>query len=305
MSEKPATNRDEIIVKKVKKGGHGGHHGGAWKVAYADFVTAMMAFFLLLWLLGATTEDQRKGIADYFAPAPPSLSSGGSGGMLGGLSFAPGARRSASSAATVVVALRAPDADAKAPGQAGGQGESKAGSSALEKLRAEEEQEAFEQAQAALLQAIEESPELHELSDNILVDMTPEGMRIQIVDRSGGSMFASGSAKMPGRTQQLIKQIAKAISKLPNKISISGHTDATPFQTQSGYGNWELSSDRANASRRALVAGGITPNRIIRVTGKADTDPLVPEDPFVAQNRRISVVLIREAPVLPPSLQKK
>ena len=314
MSEKPATNRDEIIVKKVKKGGHGGHHGGAWKVAYADFVTAMMAFFLLLWLLGATTEDQRKGIADYFAPAPPSLSSGGSGGMLGGLSFAPGARRSASSAATVVVALRAPDADAKAPGQAGGQGESKAGSSALEKLRAEEEQEAFEQAQAALLQAIEESPELHELSDNILVDMTPEGMRIQIVDRSGGSMFASGSAKMPGRTQQLIKQIAKAISKLPNKISISGRDalpdpkrvrQLTPFQTQSGYGNWELSSDRANASRRALVAGGITPNRIIRVTGKADTDPLVPEDPFVAQNRRISVVLIREAPVLPPSLQKK
>ena len=181
--------------------------------------------------------------------------------------------------------------------------QSKAGSSALEKLRAEEEQEAFEQAQAALLQAIEESPELHELSDNILVDMTPEGMRIQIVDQEGGSMFASGSAEMAPRTRKLLEQIAQVVTKLPNKISVSGHTDAQQFGGAGGYSNWELSSDRANASRRGLIQGGLTPDRFVEVTGKAAQEPLMEEDPFAPQNRRISLILLREAPVLPPELQ--
>ena len=298
MSDSLGRNEGTIIVKKVV-GGHDGHHGGAWKVAYADFVTAMMAFFLLLWLLNATTEEQKRGISEYFTPASVSLSTGGAGGMLGGQSISPGASVSATSSAPVIVTITSPPPPAitetveKDPNE-----------EALEKFKAEQEQASFEEAQDALQQALQEDPELAGLKDNLVVDMTPEGMRIQILDKEGAGMFASGSATLKPQTRKLFEKVAQAIEKLPNKLSISGHTDSTPFN-RGDYSNWELSSDRAHASRRALADSGLGGDRFARVTGKADIEPLNLEDPFQPENRRISIILLREAPVLPPELQKK
>jgi chemotaxis protein MotB len=283
-------NQPIIINKKVKKGGDHGHHGGAWKVAYADFVTAMMAFFLLLWLLSTTTVEQRSGIADYFTPTT-SLRSGesGAGGILGGQTLSDsGAKIGEGGTPSVVVELTPPGSrDAKEKD--------------IEELAAKREQESFEDALQALNKAITDSPELSDLKDNIQVDMTSEGMRIQIVDREGGALFRAGSAEMNARTRQLIGQIAKVVATLPNNISISGHTDSNPF-SRGDYSNWELSSDRANASRRQLVSSGIDPTRIVQVVGKADQEPLVEEDPFLPENRRVSIFLRRTSAVLPPGL---
>ncbi|MSP20733.1 MAG: hypothetical protein EXQ93_04270 [Alphaproteobacteria bacterium] len=151
--------------------------------------------------------------------------------------------------------------------------------------------------------ALDANPQLAQVKDNIVVDMTPEGMRIQLIDKQGGSLFPSGSFAMPERTRQLINQIAQVVQTLPNNISVSGHTDASPFQRADGYGNWDLSTDRANASRRALTQAGISTDRISQVVGKADTDPLDAADPFKPESRRISIVLLRQAPVLPPNLR--
>ena len=283
-----------IIIKRIKKGGHGGHHGGSWKVAYADFVTAMMAFFLLLWLLAATTEEQKRGIAEYFTPESFSVSSpGADSGVLSGEGVTgEGTSKAASRAPSVVIQL--------VPTQPSG---AEATEDDIEELMRQREEEVFEEAQEAIRQAINADPTLAELADQLLMDMTPEGMRIQIVDQEGGSMFPSGSAQMKPRTRALLGQIAQVINELPNRVAISGHTDATPFQTEGGYTNWELSSDRANAARRALVDSGIPLERIALVTGKADTEPFDASDPFLPTNRRISIVLRRATSVLPESLR--
>jgi chemotaxis protein MotB len=284
-----------VIIKKVKKGGHAAHHGGAWKVAYADFVTAMMAFFLLLWLLNVTTDVQKKGIADYFAPASLSRSESGAGGILGGQTLIDqGNRVSSSGVPTVVVAITPPpgrksEETQKEPDEA----DIKKGA---EKILGEREQKAFKEAEQALHQAIDDVPELADLKRHLIVDMTPEGLRIQIVDQQNQSMFPTGSSQMTDRTKLLLQKIAQVVNKLPNKVSITGHTDATPYRTETGYGNWELSSDRANASRRALLDSGLKTERITQVVGKAEQDPLFPKDVFNASNRRISIVLLRDAP---------
>ncbi len=290
-----------IIIKKVVKGGHG-HHGGAWKVAYADFVTAMMAFFLLLWLLNATTDDQKKGIADYFTPATVSKSKSGAGGVLGGMTVSsPGAMQSRASVPSFSVKLK------PTSGASAGDADDDAGSTSDEEFKelteeeikevlAQREEEMFGKAEKELRQAIQETPELRELEKNLLVDRTPDGLRIQIVDQEGRPMFPLGSAKMFEQTRKLMEKISQVVAKLPNKISISGHTDAKPYRgSKAGHGNWELSTGRALASRRVIVGGGLSIKRITKVVGKADTDPLVPEDPNSARNRRISVVLLREA----------
>ena len=284
-----------IIVKRVKKV-EGGHHGGAWKVAYADFVTAMMAFFLLLWLLNVTTDEQKSGLADYFAPTALSSSRSGAGGILGGRTASDeGARIGEGAPPTVIVEIGPPPAQ-QHPQDAQSRQED------VERLMAEREQAAFEQAQQELEAALENNPDAAELRENIIIDMTPEGMRIQLVDREGGSLFPSGSAEMPERTKSLIRQISAVIAELPNNVSISGHTDAAAFSAGAGYTNWELSSDRANASRRALLDAGIPPDRITEVVGRADTEPLT-GDPFEPENRRNSIVLQRNSPVLPPNLR--
>ena len=301
-----------IIVKKVKKGGHAGHHGGAWKVAYADFVTAMMAFFLLLWLLNVTTDVQKRGIADYFDPTLASKSNSGAGGVLGGQTVgAPGSEtvamavpnfdisRSASSLSSDSDDSDAsgnPTSDQSDADTPPAQTEQPKQLTAddLQKQLAASEQKRFEEAKTALLQAVKEVPDLRALANNLMIDETPEGLRIQIVDQDKTPMFPLGSAEMLDPARKLMSLITQVIKKLPNKISITGHTDSTQYAFSAKYGNWELSADRANASRREFLADGLPAERIERVAGVADTEPLDKTDPAAPHNRRISVVLLRE-----------
>ncbi len=295
-----ADNTQPIIVKKIKKAAHG-HHGGAWKVAYADFVTAMMAFFLLLWLLGATTDEQKRGIADYFTALAVSNSTSGAGALLGGQSIStPGSLQNKSAMPSVAVKLRATSGASDAEdeldtGASGAETDGKATEEEIRQAMEDREEERFRQAEQELKQAIQENPDLSAMAENLIVDRTPEGLRIQIVDQEGKPMFPLGTARMLDRTRALMAKVAQVIRSLPNKISISGHTDSTKFRgRRAGYGNWELSSERALSSRRALIEGGIPTERIANVAGKAANDPLVPEEPGSARNRRISIVLLRD-----------
>ncbi len=307
-----------IIYKKVKKAAHA-HHGGAWKIAYADFVTAMMAFFLLMWLISMTTPEQKQGLADYFAPASVSRSTSGAGGVLGGTAFEVDGARMAGSAPRVVMTISTPAApkstetndkrtadasDGKressdTPSEA--QGQISNNTSAVE-TNAKEEQN-FRSAAESLRQAMQDNPELAELSKNVIIDETPEGLRIQIIDQDGRSMFPTGHAEPYERTRLLLQAVGKILLRLPNRISIAGHTDSTPYQGAPGYSNWELTSDRANAARRIIDAQGLPDDRIFQVVGKADSEPLFPEDTRMAANRRLSVVLLREAPPTPPNMR--
>jgi chemotaxis protein MotB len=319
-------NERPIIIKKVIKAGGHGHHGGSWKVAYADFVTAMMAFFLLLWLLNVTTEEKKMGIADYFAPASISRSQSGGGGVLGGTSMTKdGAMKSAKAPQTIIVKIDTPavdmseigekskdkdkdkdhdfdkqkDKDYDRPNQPA---DNKPTDAEIRAAQAEREQKAFEESAEALRSALGRNQELAGLAKHLLIDQTPEGLRIQIVDQDRESMFPVGSSRMPERTRQLLGSIAQVMNKLPNRVSITGHTDATPYRSENGYGNWELSSDRANASRRMLIESGIPAQRVVQVAGKADTEPLFPTDPFQPGNRRIAIVLLRNAQSAPGSV---
>jgi chemotaxis protein MotB len=289
--DKDDSKRPIYVIKKIKKGG--GHHGGAWKVAYADFVTAMMAFFLLLWLLNVTTEEQKLGISDYFDPTPQiSQQTSGAGGMLGGVSMS-------------TQGVRSTDLKDPIPNQTIAQPQKapKVGEPDLEKVQQEKlekeverrEEEEFKKVKAQIEQAINDNPELKALSKNVVVDMTPEGLRIQIVDQEGAAMFASGSDKMFEKTQKLMQMVAGVIKTMPNQVSVRGHTDGVPYKgANPDYTNWELSSDRANASRVALMQGGLAQNKIANVVGKADTDHFVAGQPLDARNRRISIILLHD-----------
>ena len=275
-----------IIIKKVKKGGHG-HHGGAWKVAYADFVTAMMAFFLLLWLLNAVTQDQLEGIANYFAPISVSQDTSGAGDILGGKTvLEEGAMKNVTARASVSVDLPPPKAgdgggeetvEESAEDSSGAEEDQELKESEAQKLLERKEQEQFEKAEEELRETIQGIPGLERLADSLLIENTPEGLRIQIIDQERFTMFPLGSSDMYGHTKKMLEQVAKVIVNLPNKIAVTGHTDATPYAKSSRYSNWELSTDRALASRRALVEYGLDAGRITRVVGKAAGDPLVPE----------------------------
>ncbi|HEY2708626.1 MAG TPA: flagellar motor protein MotB [Caulobacteraceae bacterium] len=284
-----------IIIKKIKKGGHGGHHGGAWKVAYADFVTAMMAFFLLMWLINTTSPEQKRGIADYFAPASVSQTTSGSGGILGGAALASSGAKSSGSK-DVIQAL-APDAPPDVTDTGQSQELSKS-ASAGQQDKADEA--ALTSAAQSLRQAMQDMPELAELSKQIIVDQTPEGLRIQLVDQEGRSMFKEGSAEPNDRAKVLLRAVAKVVNQLPNRVTIAGHTSASADGAKPSS-DWALSSSRADASRLILQSAGVDPDRIYQVAGKAASDPLYPDDPLLPGNRRITVVLLREAPVLPPN----
>ena len=286
-----ADEQSDVVIKKVKKR-HRGHEGNAatWKIAYADFVTAMMAFFLLLWLLSATDAEQKQGIADYFAPSTQiSSSQSGANGLLAGLSIAQeGAMVSNLSNIGIEMNLTPEEKD----------GEASDGQEISAEDQEKQQQIQFEQVTESLQVAIEENPELEDLSDNVLIDVTPEGVRIQLVDEENMSMFASGSSQLAVKSEILMALVADAIKDTPQKIRISGHTDAKPFASGT-VTNWELSSERANASRRALIKGGLKSERIQSVVGLADTDILVKDDPFSPQNRRISITLLKESLVTP------
>ena len=295
-----ATSDAPIVIKKVKKVVGGGHHGGAWKVAYADFVTAMMAFFLLMWLINTTSPEQKRGIADYFAPASVSPTSSGSGGLLGGTAL--GQDGSKQDGSNEVVQNSAPESQTQAEEGTRPQGAAALASASENELRdalQSREAQAFASAAQSIRQALETMPELAELSHQVRIDQTPEGLRIQLVDEEGRSMFQEGSAQPNDRARVLLRAIAKIINTLPNRVTIAGHTSARGAGARGGN-DWSLSAARADASRAILQAAGVDPDRIYQVSGKANSDPLFPDDPTLAGNRRISIILLREAPVLPP-----
>lgn len=297
-----AVNSEQpIIIKKVKKGGGHGHHGGAWKVAYADFVTAMMAFFLLMWLRNTTSPEQKQGIADYFAPASISSTTSGSGGILGGTSLGDdGAKADGKLSVVQQMAPEAQDVTKEAQSSETANLDS-ASEQALRDALAKKEQDSFASAAQSLRQSLQDMPELAELSKQILIDQTPEGLRIQLVDQEGRSMFKENSREPNDRARVLLRAVAKVINQLPNRVTISGHTSANAFGKKQD-GDWALSAQRADASRQVLRSAGVDDDRVYQVSGKANSEPLYADDPTLAGNRRISIVLLREKPVLPDGL---
>ncbi|HEU0199126.1 MAG TPA: flagellar motor protein MotB [Burkholderiaceae bacterium] len=268
--------KSTIVIKRIKKGGHASH-GGVWKIAYADFVTAMMAFFLLMWLLGSTTKGDLKGIADYFASPLQVAMMGGSG---------------AGDATSVI--------------QGGGAsltertGQVKRGETDTEKKRrraeaAKRERKRMEALKERVDAAILANPKLAELQHQIRVEITPDGLRIQIVDDFKRPMFALGGAKVEPYMRELLREIGTVLNQVDNKLVLTGHTDAAPYGGgERGYSNWELSADRANASRRELLAGGMAPTKIVRVVGLADSALLDKADPRNPLNRRISIIVLNK-----------
>ena len=269
-----------IIVRKIIVEGHGGHHGGAWKVAYADFVTAMMAFFLLLWILGATTEKQRKGIADYFAPTliEMKLKSAGSNGPFGGDSiiakdnYPHRATQTGSKSITI-------------PKDATG--------GALEGQKAERtrDQQRFGFLKKQLMERIRQDKALRRLEQNIRFTDTREGLRIDLVDKADFSMFAVGTDRLSPEAWQLMGQVAQVIAGVPNGVIVRGHTDSLPYAAGRSVNNWTLSSARAEATRKALAGQGVPAPRFARIEGVADREPYVPADRYDPRNRRMSITL--------------
>lgn len=259
-------------------------HGGAWKVAYADFVTAMMAFFLLLWLLNVTTDEQKNAISNYFDPSHPQISeaTSGAGGVLGGLTMSPQGAMSSNENPLVPQQVNR---------------ERLRGSNSKSKLNGAKEaaeKKKFEEVAEKIKKAIQENKELAKLAKNVLIDITPEGLRIQIIDQDNEPMFPSGSAAMFDKTENLLKKITEAIVAMPNELSLRGHTDAARYSKETKYGNWELSADRANAARRTVIASGFPIERLNNVMGKADKEPLIPENPLDPRNRRLTLILLHE-----------
>jgi chemotaxis protein MotB len=270
-----------IIVKRIKKSG-GGAHGGAWKIAYADFVTAMMAFFLLMWLLGSTTKGDLNGISEYFQ-TPLKV------GLLGG---------DGSGDSSSVVKGGGKDLTKQA-------GQVKNGSEPQQKKSydlkaAQAELERVEAGRLKALKtrieaAIEASPILKQYKNQLLIDITTEGLRIQIVDEQNRPMFALAKAELQPYTKEILHEIGIVLNEVDNKIGLSGHTDSTPFWNgDKGYSNWELSADRANASRRELIAGGMEEAKILRVVGLASVAHIDKADPFNPINRRISIIVMNK-----------
>jgi chemotaxis protein MotB len=291
-----------IIIKKIKKGGGHGHHGGAWKVAYADFVTAMMAFFLLMWLLNTTSPEQKQGIADYFAPASISSSTSGSGGILGGTSLGDdGAKADGKMSVIQQMAPEAPKETNKDGQSSTTASLDSASEQALRDALAKKEQDSFASAAQSLRQSLQDMPELAELSKQIMIDQTPEGMRIQLIDQDGRSMFKENSREPNDRARILLRAVAKVINQLPNRITVSGHTSASPAGKRADS-DWSLSAERADSARQVLRGAGVDEDRIYQVSGKANSEPLYADDPTLPGNRRISIVLLREKPVLPDGL---
>lgn len=273
-----------IIIKKVKKGGHAAH-GGAWKIAYADFVTAMMAFFLLMWLLGSTTEGDKKGIADYFAsPLKIALLSSGSG----------------AGDASHVVKGGGQDLTRQTGQVKRGEIETQQKTVNLRALKQEQiraEVARLEDLKRKIERKIDGNAKLAALRSQLRLDMTRDGLRIQIVDEQNRPMFASGSAVVQPYMRDLLQEIGSVLAEVPNRLTLEGHTDAQPFAGgERGYSNWELSADRANASRRELITGGLPEDRTLRVQGLAASNPFDRQDPMAPTNRRISIIVMnREA----------
>ncbi len=284
-----------IVVKKIKKGG-GGAHGGAWKIAYADFVTAMMAFFLLMWLLGSTAQGDLQGIAEFFNSPLKVAMSGGSGAGDATSPIAGGGQDLTRSVGQVkrgdVEGKRSLNIEA-AKGATKPLGDDDA--EAIKKAEERKERAKLEDLKGQIEAIIEASPSLRPFKNQLLLDITTEGLRIQIVDEQNRPMFDSSSASLKPYTQELLRSIGATLNGVDNNVSLSGHTDSTRYAGgERGFSNWELSANRANASRRELVAGGLAEGKMVRVVGLADTLPLDPANPGGPINRRISIVVLNK-----------
>ncbi|HWW57810.1 MAG TPA: flagellar motor protein MotB [Sphingopyxis sp.] len=280
MAARPNTPPRPIIVKKVIQEAHGGHHGGAWKVAYADFVTAMMAFFLLMWLLGATNEKQRKALADYFAPTivQTKTDTAGSTGLFGGDSLVAADRYPHGAAQTGTRAMTIPRDAVGGPREASGR-------------ESEAESKKFSLLAQTLKERIQAKSETRRLAQNMTFTQTAEGLRIDVVDDADFSMFALGTSQLTPAGARLFGEIAKPISGVPNQVMVRGHTDAAPWSAKAGTNNWRLSVDRAEVTRHYLEFRGVASERFSRIEGVADREPYVPADRFDPRNRRISITL--------------
>ena len=281
-----------IIIKKVKKHRHE-PHGGAWKIAYADFVTAMMAFFLLLWLIAMATPEQKQGLADYFSPPNISESRSGAGGVMGGTALGEnGARMSggttaadADGAQDEVWRSTSGDADLRgetAPTNAG---------STVDMM--------FHSAAVSIQQSWQSMPNITKIRDNLILEETEEGLNIQIVNQPGQPMFPEGSKYPVDAVRSAIAAIAPALNRLPNQITISGHTAAGVNYPNPRYGAWELSSDRANMVRSILGEFGLNREHIAAVVGRAEDEPFLPNDPFLDTNERVTITVLKDAPPVP------
>jgi chemotaxis protein MotB len=273
-----------IIVKKIIADAHGGHHGGAWKVAYADFVTAMMAFFLLLWILGATTEKQRKGIADYFTPTLVEMrqKSAGSNGPFGGDSIIAKDNYPHKPQQTGTKSLTIPKDTT---------GGAKEGASALRSS----DKARMQAMKQKLMERMKADPKLAKLQKNIRFTETREGLRIDLVDEADFSMFSLGTANLLPDAQALIGEVANLIASTPNAVIIRGHTDALPYAKGRVANNWTLSTFRAEVTRQALMQHGVPGDQFARIEGVADREPYVPDNAYDPRNRRMSITLAWEA----------
>ncbi len=280
MKQKKAERQIDLVIVELPYA----HCGGAWKVAYADFMTAMMAFFLLMWLLNMTPMETKEQLADYFDPGPPmaSTSESGAGGVLGGLTMSP-------------EGSRASDKNPMVPLQRTKQ-RKRGGTykSEVNQVAKKAQQKRFESVANKINQAILENKKLKKFKDNLDISITPEGLRIEIVDKEDESMFPSGSAHMFEKTRELLEQITDVILEMPNDLSIRGHTDGVRYSKGATYTNWELSADRANAVRRAIKSAGFPEERLHDVMGKADTDPFIEDNPLDPRNRRITLILLNQ-----------
>ena len=275
-----------IVIKRIKKVA-GGAHGGAWKLAYADFVTAMMAFFMLMWLLGSTATGDLKGIADFFLNPLKVSMSGGSG----------------AGDATSILQGGGKDLTRSSGQVKNGEQEAKKKAPSLNNAKAEELRKEFEKREKASLNELKQNIEklidtnsmLRQFKNQLLIDVVPEGLRIQIIDEQNRPMFDTSSAELKPYSKVILREIGRALNSVPNKVSFSGHTDAAQFGGgEKGFSNWELSANRANASRREMIAGGMDENKVMRVVGLSSTVLFDKNDPLSSANRRINIVVLNK-----------
>lgn len=284
-----------IVIKRVKKAAHG-HHGGAWKIAYADFVTAMMAFFLLMWLLGSTAKGDLSGIAEYFK-TPLKVAMQGGSGAGDATSVIKGGGQDLSKKAGQLQKSEKPSpkkmTDAK-PAKIV-EGIQPVNLQAAKEELEKQEKEKLKELKAKLEKTMDSNPALKQFKKQVILDITSEGLRIQIVDEKNRPMFDSGSAVMKPYAKDILHEIGKVLNAVPNRISLSGHTDATIYSGgERGYSNWELSGDRANSSRRELVVSGMDESKVLRVVGLASALPFNKQDPNDPINRRISIIVLNK-----------
>jgi chemotaxis protein MotB len=295
-----------IIRKIIVEDGHAGAHGGAWKIALADMMTAMMAFFLLMWLLGASTDDKRKSVAEYFRPASHSQivfgELAGSNGMFGGKSiidpeegFPFTAKQTAMLERLTPQSEGGPNADngssQEEHNKEGPQDESPGGASGSSK---QQDKENYDKLEKEIKQKLQDNKQLQGMKDQVNIVREKDGLRIEVIDKADYSMFSSGTADMNGKAAGLIKEVAKSLKDMPNKVAIRGHTDSQGFAPDSLRNNWSLSSERADATRQILQGSGVNSSRFSRIEGVADTAPFVSNNPADPRNRRVSITVLNQ-----------